>query len=229
VDFEANLENYLRNTNKELNPEGIKRDLQLLLNDPRAGLGNLGDRLKQFDRSTLVALLSQREDITEEEANQIADQESVRNSFVEQLQKVQQTIQSAIDGILTESELPTRLSVQNSTMKASSKTFRKYLMTPSGFEALRRLSQFDRDTLVAVLSSREDISEADANRIIDSIEGARDSVLQRAERIQQEAQKRISALKQQAQKQAAETRKAAAGAAYLLVRPSPPRCLGSQA
>jgi len=32
-------------------------------------------------------------------------------------------------------------------------------------------------------------------------------VLQRAERIQQEAQKRISALKQQAQKQAAETRK----------------------
>jgi len=63
LDFEANLENYLRNTKEELNPEGIKRDLQLLLNDPRAGLGNLGDRLKQFDRSTLVALLSQREDI----------------------------------------------------------------------------------------------------------------------------------------------------------------------
>jgi len=41
-------------------------------------------------------------------------------------------------------------------------------------------------------------------------------VLQRAERIQQEAQKRISALKQQAQKQAAETRKAAAGAAWWL-------------
>jgi len=36
VDFEANLENYLRNK-EELNPEGIKRDLQLLLNDPRAG------------------------------------------------------------------------------------------------------------------------------------------------------------------------------------------------
>jgi len=56
-------------TREETNPEGIKRDLQLLLNDPRAGLGNLGDRLNS---STLVAL-SQREDITEE-ANQIADQ-----------------------------------------------------------------------------------------------------------------------------------------------------------
>jgi len=95
-------------------------------------LGNLGDRLKQFDRSTLVALLSQREDITEEEANQIADQIVCSQLFVEQLQKVQQTIQSAIDGILTESGTTlTRLSVQNSTMKASSKTFRKYLMTPS--------------------------------------------------------------------------------------------------
>jgi len=36
--FQATLEDYLRNTGKEeLNPEGIKRDLQLLLNDSRAG------------------------------------------------------------------------------------------------------------------------------------------------------------------------------------------------
>jgi len=34
--FQATLEDYLRNTGKEeLNPEGIKRDLQLLLNDPQ--------------------------------------------------------------------------------------------------------------------------------------------------------------------------------------------------
>jgi len=99
------------------------RGSAVLLNDPRAGLGNLGDRLKQFDRSTLVALLSQREDITEESADQI---ESVRNSFVEQLQKVQQTIQSAIDGILTESGTTlTRLSVQNSTMRGIQQDFQK--------------------------------------------------------------------------------------------------------
>jgi hypothetical protein len=53
------VETYLRDTNKEeLNPEGIKRDLQLLLKDPGAGLGSLGDRLGQFDRSTFVVLLS---------------------------------------------------------------------------------------------------------------------------------------------------------------------------
>jgi nucleoid DNA-binding protein len=87
----------------------------------------------------------------------------------------------------------------------------------AGFEALRsRLSHFDRGTLVALLSSREDISEADANRIINQFESARTGVLQRAERIQIEAQRRVEAVKYQAQKQLDETRKAAATAAWWL-------------
>jgi hypothetical protein len=87
----------------------------------------------------------------------------------------------------------------------------------AGFDALRdRLSQFDRGTLVALMSSREDISEADANRIIDQIESARNSVLRRAERLQQEAQRYMEEVKRQAQRQAEETRKAAASAAWWL-------------
>jgi len=221
LDFEANLESYLRNTNKEeLNPEGIKRDLQLLLNEPRAGVENLGDRLSKFDRSTIVKLLSQREDISEEEANRIVDQiESVRNSFVEQLQKIQQNIQSVIDGIFGKiRNYLNSLERPELNYDGIKQDFSKLFDDPqAGLDALRdRLGQFDRDTLVAVLSSREDISEADANRLVDQIEGTRDSVLQRAEQIQQEAQKRLEALKQQAQNQAKETQKAVAGAAWWL-------------
>lgn len=220
-EFESSLENYLRNTNKdELEPDGIKRDLQLLLNDPRAGMGNIGDRLSKFDRSTLVALLSQREDISEEEANKIADQiESVRNSATEQLQQVQQRLQSAMDSIFGKvRDYLNSLERPELNYEGIKQDFTKLFDDPqAGFEALgTRLSQFDRDTLVALLSSREDISEADANRIIDQIEGARDNVLQQAERIQTETQKRISAFKQQAKKQAVETKKAAAGAAWWL-------------
>ena len=221
ADFGANLESYLRNTDKEeLNPDSIKRDLQLLLNDPRAGLGSISDRLSQFDRSTIVTLLSQREDISEEEANKIVDQiESVRNSVVEQLEKVQQRIQSTIDGALGKvRDYLNSLERPELNYEGIKQDFQKVFDDPQvGLEALgARLGQFDRDTLVAVLSSREDISEADANRIIDQIEGARDNVLQQAERIQQETKKRLDALKQQAQKQAEETKKAAAGAAWWL-------------
>lgn len=220
-DFRANFEEYLRNTNKqELNPEGIKRDLQALFNDPREGWKSVSDRLSQFDRGTLVALLSQREDISEEEANRIADNvESVRHQFVEQAQAVQRQMQSAIDSVF--GKVRTYLnSLERPELnyEGIKRDFRKLFDDPeAGFEALRdRLSQFDRDTLVAILSSREDISEADANRMIDQIEGVRDSVLYRTERLQEEAQKRVKQLKHKAKEQMKETRKAVATAAWWL-------------
>ncbi|NJL10500.1 MAG: MFS transporter, partial [Calothrix sp. SM1_7_51] len=213
-DFQSNLENYLRNTDKEeLNPQSIKRDLQLLLQDPGIGLENLNERLAKFDRSTIVALLAQRPDISEEEANRIIDEiESVRNQFIEQVRNIERRIQSAIDSVfgrirkyLNSLERP-ELNYDGIRLD-----IRKLFADPqAGFDALRdRLAHFNRDTLVAILSSRDDISEADANRIIDQIEGARSSVIQRAERLQHAAQKQLSEIKHQAKISAEETRKAA--------------------
>lgn len=220
-DFQASLENYLRNTNKEeLNPDSIKRDLQLLFNDPSVGMQSLGERLKHFDRSTLVALLSQREDISEEEANRIADQiESVRNQFVEQIQRVQDKFQSAIDSIFAKiRDYLNSLDRPELNYEGIKRDIRKVFDDPqSGFDAIKeRLSQFDRQTLVAIISSRPDISEEQANKIIDQIEGARDSVLDRSERLQAEAKKRIKEVKQKAKQQAEDAREAAATAAWWL-------------
>jgi nucleoid DNA-binding protein len=220
-DFQANFAEYLRNTNKEeLNPEGIKRDLQQLFNNPQEGWKNVSERLSQFDRDTLVSLLSQRQDISQEEANQIADNiASVRNQLVEQAQAVQRRMQSVIDSIFGKiRNYLNSLDRPELNYEGIKRDLRKVFDDPeAGFEALRdRLSQFDRETLVAVLSSREDISSADANRIIDQIEGVRNSVLHRAERLQEEAYKRVKELKHKAKEQMVETRKAAATAAWWL-------------
>ncbi|MTJ08339.1 MFS transporter [Anabaena sp. UHCC 0204] len=221
VDFEANLENYLRNTNKEeLNPDGIKRDLQLLLSSPRAGLGTLNDRLSKFDRSTLVALLSQREDISEAEANRIVDQiESVRDSIVQQFEQIQQRMRSLVDSIFGRiRDYLNSLNRPELNYEGIQHDFAKIFDDPqAGFEALRdRLSQFDRDTLVALLSSRRDISPEQANHIINRIERARDSVLRQADRIQQETQRRLQAMREQAKQQAIDSKKALADAAWWL-------------
>jgi nucleoid DNA-binding protein len=221
VDFEANLENYLRNTNKEeLNPDGIKRDLQLLLSSPRAGLGTLNDRLSKFDRSTLVALLSQREDISEAEANRIVDQiESVRDSIVQQFEQIQQKMRSLVDSIFGRiRDYLNSLDRPELNYEGIQHDFAKIFDDPqAGFEALRdRLSQFDRDTLVALLSSRPDISPEQANQIINRIERARDSVLRQADRIQQETQRRLRVIKDQAKQQAIDSKKALADAAWWL-------------
>jgi nucleoid DNA-binding protein len=219
--FQAYLQEYLRQTGKEeLNPEGIKRDLQLLLHDPRVGVESLTERLSHFDRSTIIALLKIREDITDEEAAQIADNMiSVQQQFIEQVRGIQRQIQGVVDGIFGSiRNYLNALERPELNYDGIKRDVRQMFDDPqAGFEAMRdRLSSFNRETLVAIMSSREDISEADANRIIDQIEGARNKVLQRAERIQQEAQRRLEEVKQQAQRQAEETRKAAASAAWWL-------------
>lgn len=221
IDFETGLEEYLRNTEKdELNPDGIKRDLRLLTESPKLGLQNLGDRLSRMDRSTLVALLAQRSDISPADAERIvADIEAVRDQMLEQVQRVQSRIQSVIDSIFARiRNYLNSLDRPELNYDGIKQDVRQLFDDPqAGFDALRsRLGQFDRGTLVALLSSREDISEADANRILDQIEGARTSVLQRAELIQTEAQRRVEAVKLQTQRQLEETRKAASVAAWWL-------------
>jgi hypothetical protein len=77
---QQSIEDYLRNTGKyELNPEGIKRDLQKLLDEPNEGIRRVRGRLARFDRNTLVALLAQRPEFSEQEINQTID--SVEESW----------------------------------------------------------------------------------------------------------------------------------------------------
>jgi hypothetical protein len=173
------------------------------------------------DRTTFVALLSQREDISAEEANRIAEQvESSYKSIVEQFQKIQQLAQTSIDNLFGKvRDYLNSLDRPELNYEGIQADFSKLFDDPqAGFEALGdRLGSFDRDTLVAVLSSREDISPADAERIVAKIEATRDGVLHRAQAVQQEVKKRYQAIKRQAQQQAIETQKVAASAAWWLL------------
>jgi nucleoid DNA-binding protein len=219
--FQTYLQEYLRLTGKaELNPEGIKRDVQLLLHDPRVGMESLSVRLSHFDRDTIIALLKIREDISDEEAGRIADKIIlVRDQFVEEVRGIQRRIQDVIEGIFASiRNYLNSLERPELNYDGIKHDIHQLFEDPqAGFDTLRdRLSSFNRDTLVAILSSREDISEDDAKHIIDQIERARNTVLQRAEQLQHEAHNRLEQVKHEAQRQAEETRKAAANASWWL-------------
>ncbi|WP_036483586.1 hypothetical protein [Myxosarcina sp. GI1] len=220
-DFQTSIAEYLRSTDKdELNPEGIQRDVELLLNDPRAGMESLQERLSQFDRSTLVALLSQRDDISEEDVNRVVDQIlAVRDRVLGQLQAIQERVQSIVDRILAKIRAYLNgLNRPELNYDGIERDVKVLFDDPqAGFDALKdRFGQLDRDTLIAVMSSREDVSQADAERIVSRIERTRDRALQRAERIQYEAQRRLELAKEQAQHQVDASRKAAAAASWWL-------------
>ncbi len=220
-DFQSAIADYLRSTDKEeLNPEGIQRDLKLLLNDRRLGMQNLKERLSHFDRSTLVALLSQREDINAADVDRIIDQVMVvREQALETLQKAQYRVSSMVESVFNKiRDYLNGLERPELNYDGIQRDLRKLFDDPeAGFDALRdRFSQIDRDTLIALISSREDISPVQAERIIRSVERSRDRILQRAERLQQQTQMRLEQIKYDAQKQMEETRKAAAKAAWWL-------------
>lgn len=221
LSFKAALEAYLRNTDKAaLNPDGIKRDLKLLLDDPRLGSERLQERLALIDRDAVVALLAQRDDMTREDAQVAVEQVlSVRDQLIGQIRQVQFRLQATLDRILNQIRLYLdSLNRPELNYYGIKHDIQKLFDDPqAGFDALQqRLSQFDRNTLVALMSSHEAVSEADANRVIDQVEEARDSALRKAERLEYQVQGRISELKQQAQKQVDDTRKTAEIASWWL-------------
>ncbi|MGF1567622.1 MAG: MFS transporter [Nodosilinea sp.] len=224
-DVQSTLTEYLKNTDREeLNPDAIQRDLRLLLSQPREGLEQWQERLAQLDRGTLVALLTQRDDISEQDAHQIIDQvEAVRHDILRQAKQakdqvqetVQSTAQNLVDRLRGYLDALDRPELDYDAIKRDMRTL--FNDPGAGLEALtQRLGQFDRDTLTALLSTRTDISEQQVNQIIDQIESARDSALHQAQRLQEEAEKRISALKHEAKAQVKELRKTSATAAWWL-------------
>lgn len=181
-DLRSRIENYLRSTGKEeLNPEGIERDFQALLEDRDAGFEALRDRLSQFDRDTLVQLLGQREDFSPEEADQLIGRlESTRDRVISQAQELQEQAKSKAQELRQRVEEYLRnTNKEELNPEAIEREFQTLFSDPqAGFKALReRLSQFDRDTLVQLLSQRQDLSEEQINRAIDRIESARDSII----------------------------------------------------
>jgi len=219
--FETALEDYLRNTGKdELRPESIKRDLRILMNDPRLGSELLGERLGRMDRSHAVALLAQRQDMTSEEAEAVVNQVfAVRDQALAQVKAVQTRIDSTINRILMRiRSYLNGLERAELNYEGIRRDLRQLMDDPqAGFDALRdRLGQFDRNTLVALMSSHDSISSGDAERLVMQVEQSRDSVLGKAERLERQLQGRLNEMKLQAQHQFEETQRAAEAAAWWL-------------
>lgn len=183
------IANYLHNTGKpELNPDGIKRDLELLVNDPKAGVDAVRSRLASMDRDTLVQLLNQRDDLSEAEINQVIDD-------------LQENIQSVL-------RLPRRLARRSQQQALSFKAaLEDYLrstdkaaLNPDGIkrdlqlllndprlgsERLQeRLAQVDRDTLVTLISQRDDISREDVETTVDQVLSVRNQLMAQIQQIQ---------------------------------------------
>ncbi|MEB3357235.1 MAG: MFS transporter, partial [Synechococcales bacterium] len=197
--FMGQLADYLRNTNRdELNPEGIRQDLRLLLDNPQLGVTAIRHRLSEVDRQTLVQLLSQRRDLNEEQVNQVVDSvldtlQSIIRAPRRLVHRAQVQVQSFQDSIADYLRSTNKAELDPAGIQ---RDMRLLLNDPrAGAESLRdRLSQFDRTTLEALLAQRSDMTEAEARNTVDQILSVRDDALNQVRYVQQRVQAAIDRL-----------------------------------
>ncbi|WP_017298321.1 hypothetical protein [Nodosilinea nodulosa] len=182
------IQDYLRSTGKtELNPDGIRADLQTLLAEPDAGLHRVRQRLAQFDRDTLVQLLSQRNDLSEAQVQQTLNQVEASwyqtihapAALTAQAKAKYSEATAAIEAYLLRTGKPELNPV------GIRRDLELLIHDPKlGFQAAQnRLAEMDRDTLVKLLSQRGDLSEAEVNQTIDDIQGTVRDLLKLPQRL----------------------------------------------
>jgi len=217
------IETYLRNTHKdELNPEGIKRDLEKLLHSPKEGLAALRDRLSHFDRSTLRAILAQRKDMNEQDVDKTVDRvmsviDRVRGKTAEAAEGATEEVAARRHGV--ESKIRNYLnSMHRPELRYEGIKHDMQVLfhdPKAGADLLvRRLKAMDRDTLKAIVASRKDMSPEDAEHVVSQMEHARDETIAKYEQMKTEVQHRIEDAKDKALHEAEEARQVARTAAW---------------
>ncbi len=222
------FEDYLRDTDKEeLHPEAIKSDLRALVTRPKAGVQAIQSRLEQFDRSTVVALLAERDDFDQQEAeqlvgqieqttsellNELTDQKEQTKQFShEQLEQAKIQIESKARNYLNSLDRP------ELNYDAIRHDLELLFDDPeSGADALvKRFKAMDRETLEAIIASaRSDWDEQDAERFLDEAESIRDEALTKARRLKNKVRRKLKAARDEALHAAEEARVVAASAAW---------------
>lgn len=231
--YQAKVEDYLRRTGREeLNPEQIKQDIDRIFDDPKSSGEIILKRLNSIDRETLVAVLAQRDGMGEEKARKwMGKIEHAFDFLRHKIMGVEGVAASAVtekgaqvSGLPKEAEDRIRqymasLGRPEFDYDRIRLDFERMLHDPkASLKILRaRLKLYDRDSLIALLSSREGVSEEDAERMVGKIEEARDNVLHRAETLENEVRRRLSEAKQMALHEAENIRQASATAAWWMV------------
>lgn len=236
----ARIEGYLRQTGREeLDPERIREDIDKIFEDPKASREILLNRIHAMDRATLVALVAQRDDMSQEKADKLVHNVErainfVRGKVMGAKSQAAEMEEGAVGGAEQKMEqvkaVPGKVEERLREYLGSigrpefdydriRLDFERMFHDPkASLKILRaRMKLYDRDSLIALISSQKDVSREDAERMVRKVEEAKENVLRRAERVETEVRHRISDARKLAIHEAETVRKASATAAWWMV------------
>lgn len=230
--WRGKFEAWLRSTGVDaLDPEAIKRDLDLMWSEPAAGADALRARLSHVDRNTVAQLLAQRGDIPPAQAQRIVDtvDEFFRNAAARvQTMREGATMPSmpampSVDVAGARERAMGKLQAYFDGLGRPELTYegirgdlqRLFEDPRGGIDALlARLRAMDRDSVKAVLATAPGMTPDRANNAVEYVLRARDEVVAKADRVRADVERRVELAREEAWREAEEARKTAASAAW---------------
>jgi hypothetical protein len=171
-----------------------------------------------------VAVLAQRSDVSHEEAGRIVDTvERWGRTLLDRRKEASLLVIGGPDAASARERATSKVRAYLESLKRPELDYEgirtdveRLLEEPGvGAEAIaERIKAIDRDTIKAILASRRDLDERDAERIIQQVEAARDSVNRRVRAVRDEVERRLLVARDETLRQAEEARKTAATAAW---------------
>lgn len=237
------IEDYLRSTDQEeVNPDAIRDDIERIIENPQNAQGILTNRAKKLDRSTWVALLEQNEHMDHDRAEKVVGYVEQAIDYVAnkagQVKEKQQGAQATMEARTNEATAQVNGGSSQTSSKAEEKVknyldglgrpelqyesikwdVEKIMNDPSVAPQVikRRVEQFDRETLMALLTSNDRLSRSDVENLSQRIDESKQSVLTKVEETERQASIALERAKQEALHQAEVARQTAASAAWWL-------------
>ncbi len=233
------IEEYLRSTDKdEVNPDAIRDDIERIIENPKNAQEILSNRAGKLDRSTWVALLEKDKRMDHDRAEKVVGYVEQAIYYVsKKTDDAKQSAQGAQTSVAEQKDQASGKAGQLSPQaEGKLKNYLDGLNRPElQYERLKwdmekimndpkvapqviknRLSSFDRETLMALLTSNDRLSRRDIENLSGKIDESKSSVLSKVDEIERETAIALERAKQEALHQAENTRQTAASAAWWL-------------
>ncbi|MEX0929300.1 MAG: hypothetical protein WD266_01350 [Balneolales bacterium] len=237
--YRENVEHYLRETNvAELQPDNLKEDLDHILNNPKAAPDVVQARASKIDRSALKSMLTTKEGMTDEKAEQYLDKaDEFLNYIKSKANETQERSKSQAGGMpeggrgdgeghssgeqkiraeQTIKEWFDRMDQPELEYNKFKQAAKRIMDDPKTAPAVlkKQLSHMDRDSLISLISNNRQISREQAERYAEKIEEARDEVLSKTDEIERQVREKTQQVKNETLWQVEAARKTAAAAAW---------------
>ena len=199
--------------------EDLNNDLEKIINDPKSSFSVVSSHFKDFDKDSLIELLSKNTSLKKEQLEGYAD-------------KVTGTIDKLTKGSDGDSEKGFSKRAEESVAGYLNSTGKEELNyedlksdisrlidnPKDGLDIIKsRLAKFDSETLRALVTNNKYVDESQIDDIINSIEQGKQTIAQKVDQIQAKATAEYKMIERKAVIQAEHARKTAATAAWWLV------------